>query len=281
MITNQPEEKLKLERRLLHAQKLESLGILACGIAHDINNILAGVMGYADMAEAHLPSLDLVRDDIEMIKKTVQRAADLTRQMLAYSGKGKFVVEPANLSQVVEDSKTILAMCVSKKASVTYDLATNLPTIRADAGQIGQVIMNLVINASEAIEEHGGAISISTDAIQCNTEDLAAMGSATDAPAGLYVRLEVADTGCGMDQQTVDNIFDPFFTTKATGRGLGLAAVHDIVRGHKGAIQVSSGAGKGTTFRVLFSVGGPAAPIVRGVDTGTQARIEEIRGNDV
>jgi CheY-like chemotaxis protein/nitrogen-specific signal transduction histidine kinase len=250
---------LAMERRLLHAQKLESLGVLAGGIAHDFNNILAGIMGYADLSILHLPSMELVRADVEVIKKAAQRAADLTRQMLAYSGNGNLIVAPLSLSQVVEDTKQILAMSVSKKASLTYDLAADLPAIQADAGQIGQVIMNLVINASESLGEQGGVISISTDAIQCSAQDLAAMGCGTDVPVGLYVRLGVADSGCGMDQQTLGKIFEPFFTTKFTGRGLGLAAVYGIVQGHKGALRVSSQPGQGTSFQVLFPAAADAS----------------------
>ena len=178
--------------------------------------------------------------------------------MLAYSGKGKFIVEPVDLSRVVEDSKKMLAMSVSKKATVTYNLTDNLPVIQADAAQMCQVVMNLVINASEALGEHGGVIAVSTNAIRCEAKDLAGMGLGQDLPEGEYVCLEVADTGCGMDEQTLAKIFDPFFTTKFTGRGLGLSGVHGIVRGHKGAIQVSSEPGKGTTFRVLFPASGPS-----------------------
>jgi PAS domain S-box-containing protein len=254
------QERLEMELRLFHAQKLESLGVLAGGIAHDFNNILAGIIGYADLAKAHLSSCELAHEDIEVIKKAAQRAADLTRQMLAYSGKGKFIVEPLNLSQVVEDSKKMLAIMVSKKAAVTYDLASDLPAIRGDAGQIGQILMNFVSNASEALGEQGGAISISTDAIQCSAGELAAMGCEAETPACWYVRLEVADTGCGMEPQTLSKIFDPFFTTKFTGRGLGLAAVHGIVRSHKGAIRVASEPGKGTTFQVLLPVSADALP---------------------
>ena len=266
------QEKLEMERRLLHAQKLESMGILAGGIAHDFNNILAGIMGYADLAMVRLPASEPARADIEVIKKAVQRAADLTRQMLAYSGKGKFIVEPVDLSQVVEDSKKMLAMSVSKKATVTYNLAANLPVIQADASQMRQVVMNLVINASEALGEQGGVIAVSTRYDPCEAKDLAGMGLGQDLPEGLYVCLEVADTGCGMDEQTLAKIFDPFFTTKFTGRGLGLAAVHGIVRGHKGAIQVSSEPGKGTTFRVLFPASGPAAPAARSEPAATPGR---------
>ncbi len=198
-----------------------------------------------------------------MIKKAVERAADLTRQMLAYSGKGKFIVEPVDLSRVVEDNKKMLVMSVSKKARVTYNLTDNLPVIQADAAQMCQVVMNLVINASEALGEQGGVIAVSTNAHLCKAKDLVGMGHGEDLPEGLYVCLEVGDTGCGMDQQTLAKIFDPFFTTKFTGRGLGLAAVHGIIRGHKGAIQVSSEPGKGTTFRVLLPASGPPAAAVQ------------------
>jgi PAS domain S-box-containing protein len=257
------EEKLELERRLLHAQKLESIGILAGGIAHDFNNILAGIMGYADLTLIELPSSEPARANLEVIKKAAQRAADLTQQMLAYAGKGKFVVEPVDLSRLVEDSKKMLAMSVSKKATVTYNLASRLPLIQADAAQLCQVVMNLVINASEALGEQGGVIAVATSAIRCEARDLAGMVVGQDLPEGQYVCLDVADTGCGIDEQTLLKIFDPFFTTKFTGRGLGLAAVHGIVCGHKAAIQVSSEPGKGTTFRVFFPASGTAAPAVR------------------
>ena len=245
------EEKLDMERRLLHAQKLESLGILAGGIAHDFNNILAGIMGYADLVKVQLPESEPARKDIDIIKKAVERAAHLTRQMLAYSGKGKFVVEPVSLSRVVKDMRAMLEMSISKKATLNCNLAPNLPMIEADASQIHQIILNLVINASEALGEDIGVIAISTDAIQCSGTDCAVLGG-DDLREGLYVRLEVTDTGCGMDEETLGKIFDPFFTTKFTGRGLGLAAVHGILRGHKGGIRVTSKLGQGTEFQVLF-----------------------------
>ena len=252
-------EKLDLERSLLHAQKLESLGILAGGIAHDFNNILAGIMGYADLVKLQLPASEPAHNDLDIIKKAVQRAADLTRQMLAYSGKGKFIVEPVNLSRVVKDMRAMLAMSISKKATLNCNLVSDLPMIQADASQIHQIILNLVINASEALGEESGVITISTDTIRCNAKDCAAIGG--DAlQEGLYVRLEVTDTGCGMDEETLAKIFDPFFTTKFTGRGLGLAAVHGILRGHKGGIRVTSEPGNGTTFQVLFpAIETPAA----------------------
>jgi signal transduction histidine kinase/methanogenic corrinoid protein MtbC1 len=247
------------EWQLWHAQKHESLGILAGGIAHDFNNILAGIMGYADLALAELPAGEPVRAHLDVIKKSVRRAADLTRQMLAYSGKGKFIVEPVNLTRCVEDLSRMLEVSISKKAVLKPHLCADLPLIQADASQINQVIMNLIINASEAIGDQAGVISISTDAIQCKSEELEGFGFGQALPEGLYVRLEVADTGCGMDQQTLDKVFDPFFTTKFTGRGLGLAAVQGIVRGHKGAIRVASEPGRGTTFQMLFPASEPVA----------------------
>jgi PAS domain S-box-containing protein len=250
------QEKLEMQRRLLHAQKLESIGILAGGIAHDFNNILAGIMGYADLALLRLSESEPAREDIEVIKNSVRRAADLTRQMLAYAGKGTSYVEPVSLSQVVDDCKKMLTMSLSKKATVTYDLAPDLPATLADASQVYQVVLNLVMNASDALGEQSGTITISTAAIHCRQVDLADVACGSDLREGLYVRLEVTDTGCGMAPETLGKIFDPFFTTKFTGRGLGLASVQGIVLGHQGAIRVVSQPGKGTRFQVLFPASG-------------------------
>ena len=206
-----------------------------------------------------------------MIKKAVQRAADLTRQMLAYSGKGKFIVEPVDLSRVVEDSRKMLVMSVSKKARVTYNLADNLPVIQADAAQMCQVVMNLVINASEALGEQGGVIAVSTNTIRCKAKDLAGMGLGQDLPEGQYVCLEVADTGCGMDEQTLAKIFDPFFTTKFRAGDWVIGGPWHRP-GHKGAIQVSSEPGKGTTFRVFFPACGPSAAAARSEPTTVPVR---------
>lgn len=248
------EENLRLERRFLHAQKLESLGILAGGIAHDFNNILAGILGYADLTLMQLTATESARTNIEVIKKAVRRAADLTRQMLAYSGKGTFLIDAVSLSRVVTDIREMLEISISKKVVLKYDLAPDLPTIEADASQLHQLVLNLVVNASEAIGEQTGVITILTDTIQYSAVDCATVAGENDLRDGLYVRLEVTDTGCGMDERTLETIFDPFFTTKFTGRGLGLAAVQGIVRGHQGAIRVASELGKGTTFQVLLPV---------------------------
>ena len=241
------------ERQRRRAQKLESLGLLASGIAHDLNNILAGIMGYSDLALAELPASEPVRAHIDVIKKAVRRAAELVGQILTYSEQGQ-IDRRAGESQPDRRGLSRLAEVCCKRAILEQNLAADLPVI-AHASQISQVIMNLIINASEALGDLGGVISISTDTIRCSNEDAAHVGLCHNLAEGVYVRLRVIDTGCGMDQQTVAKIFDPFFTTKLAGRGLGLAAVQGIVREHKGAIWVSSEPGKGTVFQLLFPAG--------------------------
>jgi len=241
-----------LRRQMEHGQRLESMGVLAGGIAHDFNNILTAVMGNAAMAERASDPGAPTREYIARIVSASQRAADICQDMLAYSGKGKFVVQPINLSTVVEDLTRLLEVSISKKAVLKYDLAPNLPATEADAAQIQQVIMNLITNASEALGERSGAISIATSVVRADRAYLATTFSDEDLAEGRYVYLEVADTGCGMDAATRDKIFDPFFTTKFTGRGLGMSAVLGIVRGYHGAIKVYSEVGKGTTFKVFL-----------------------------
>lgn len=260
-------ERLEMERRMQHVQKLESLGVLAGGIAHDFNNILVAVLGYADLALLELPARSHVRERIAEIETAAQRAAELCRQMLAYSGRGRFVIEALRLSDLVADTMPLLKASISKKAILNLDLKAGLPPIEGDAIQIRQVLMNLLTNASEAVADLGGVITVSTGAMHCTEEYVARTVVAEGLRAGHYVYLEVSDTGCGMDEETVGRIFEPFFTTKFTGRGLGMAAVLGIVRGHKGAIEICSKVGHGTTFRVLFPAGEgvvPASPPAEG-----------------
>lgn len=246
------EERRHLEKQLLHTQKLESLGVLAGGIAHDFNNILMAVSGNADLALKRINIESPVVENLQNIRQAAARAADLARQMLAYSGKGKFVVENIDLNSLLEEMLPMLRVSISKKAKMRFNLHYPLPSIEADATQIHQVIMNLVINASEAIGAQDGVIDIATGSMTCDPAALTDVWLNGDLVAGTYVYLEIADTGCGMDADTLTRIFDPFFTTKFTGRGLGMAAVMGIVRGHNGAITTHSEVDKGTTFRILF-----------------------------
>ena len=246
------DERLQLERQFEQSQRLESLGVLAGGIAHDFNNILMAVLGYAELAAADLPLGSQAREHVKEISLASHRAADLCRQMLAYSGRGSFATEAIDLRELIDSMVHLLSSSISKKTLLNLNLAKNLPSIMGDASQIDQVIMNLVINASEAIGERSGVITISTGLMECSREYLRETYLDEGLVEGLYVTLEVSDTGIGMDKETCDRLFEPFFSTKFTGRGLGLAAVLGIVRGHKGAIKVYSEPGKGTTFKLLF-----------------------------
>ncbi|MCC6795059.1 MAG: PAS domain S-box protein [Candidatus Hydrogenedentes bacterium] len=245
-------ERVDMQRRLEQTQRLESLGVLAGGIAHDFNNLLLVVLGHADMALTDVPSTSPARENLSQIMQTAKRAAELCRQMLAYSGRGKFVVEALNVDHLISELLHLLQASISKKSVLKLDLVKDLPPMRGDASQLRQILMNLVINASEAIGEDDGVISIATGVAKCSREYLANALADDDLPEGEYVYFEVADTGCGMNQETLGRIFEPFYTTKFTGRGLGLSAVLGIVRGHKGALVASSEPGNGSAFRVLF-----------------------------
>jgi PAS domain S-box-containing protein len=249
---NMIERQRSLEQQMLHAQKLESLGVLAGGIAHDFNNILMAVLGNADLALMRLAPESPAVENLRQIEKAAGQATDLARQMLAYSGKGRFVIEPLNLNSLVEEMLHILKVSISKQAVLRFNYSPHLPTIEADATQVRQILMNLVINASEAIGERSGVIAISTGMMDCDRQYLQGTSLDEELPEGMYVYTEVADTGCGMDKETLSKLFDPFFSTKFTGRGLGMAAVLGIIRGHHGAIKVYSEPDKGTTFKVLF-----------------------------
>lgn len=249
------DEKKRIEEQMLHAQKLESMGVLAGGIAHDFNNILTAIIGNADLALMRLNPESPVLENLQKIEKAAGRAADLAKQMLAYSGKGKFVIESIDINRLVEEMLHMLEVSISKKVVLRLNLYRPLPTVEADATQLRQIIMNLVINASEAIGEKSGIIAITTGCMECDQNYLKNVWLNENLVDGLYIFLEIADTGCGMDKETMVKIFDPFFTTKFTGRGLGMAAVLGIVRGHKGAIKVYSEPGKGSSFKILLPAG--------------------------
>lgn len=245
-------ERQKLEMQVYHSQKLESLGILAGGIAHDFNNLLVGILGNAELAlldmHPNLPSNSF----LEGIRKAAIRASELTNQMLAYSGKRTYTVASINLNDVTSEMTDLLNVSKSANIHLNYSLAPKLPAIKADVTQIRQIIMNLITNASDAIGQERGKISLTTGTMFADHSYLNESFLNDSLEQGTYVFLEVADTGCGMDEEVQARIFDPFFTTKFTGRGLGLAAVLGIIRSHRGAIRVISREGEGTTFRVLF-----------------------------
>jgi len=252
-------------QQLEHTQRLESLGILAGGIAHDFNNLLTAIMGNAAMAERRMETGGNIGAALANIRTSSQRAADLCKQMLAYSGKGSFIVEATDISKLIREMTRLMEVSISKKITVRYALNEDLPLVNADTAQIQQMILNLITNANEAIGEGKGKITFSTGIIQAGRTDLNATLTNEKLPEGEYIYIEVSDTGCGMDNKTIDKMFDPFFTTKFTGRGLGMSAVLGMVHGHHGAIRVNSQPGKGTTFRILLPVN----------DTGSSTQVTE------
>ena len=251
------EDRRQLETQMQQMQKLESLGLLAGGVAHDFNNLLTAVLGNTELALKDLPASAPSREPLGEIRTIACRAADLCRQLLAYSGRGGFVSEPIAPQRIVEEISRILEVSVAAKVRLHFRFADHLPLIVGDPTQIRQVVMNLITNASEAIGDHEGAITLSLSQRQIERGDLRDFVAPTEVAEGTYVELSVTDTGCGMDEATRSRVFEPFFSTKFTGRGLGMAAVLGIVRGHKGAIRVASGVGKGTSVTVLLPAAGP------------------------
>jgi PAS domain S-box-containing protein len=249
----QAEEAHRLfERKLLESQKLESLAVLAGGIAHDFNNILAIILGNVDLARIELPPESSIHALLAPVVGAVQRASGLTQQMLAYSGKGHFLLEQIDLNELLYELREPIRAALGARAQAIYELAPELPRITADPSQIRQAVLNLVINAAEAIGETAGSVTIRAEGQTLEHVDLRDTYLAPDLAAGRYLVLEITDTGAGMDQATLARIFEPFFTTRFMGRGLGLAAVLGIVRGHHGAIRVRSAPGQGSTFTILL-----------------------------
>ena len=233
----------RLEEQIREAQKLESISVLAGGVAHDFNNLLVGILGNASLALEILPPGHRAHELLKDVVSASQMSAALVRQLLAYAGKGRFLIEPVRLPEMVREISRLVRPSIPKSVDLRFDLAGDVPPAPGDTSQLHQLVMNLIINAAEAIGDQPGTIRIGV-----RTRDI----EGGDLAPGRYVALEVQDTGCGMDEKTRLKIFDPFFTTKFTGRGLGLAAVHGIVRGHKGEIRVRTAPGRGTTFEVLI-----------------------------
>jgi PAS domain S-box-containing protein len=250
------------EEALRQAQKLESLGVLAGGIAHDFNNLLSAIGGNLELAQMNMRPEPAAAPFLIKIEKILKRASELTHQMLAYSGKGRIAVKKLSLNQIAEEMPHLLEVSISKRVRLDYRFEAHLPPIEADGAQVQQVIMNLVTNASEAIGDRDGTITLTTglDYLENPQEQVENHGW-TLVP-GLYVTLEVADTGCGMNAETRRKLFDPFFTTKFSGRGLGLSAMLGILKGHNAGIRIRSRAGEGSSFKIFFpaSVTGELPP---------------------
>ena len=269
LVREAEESRRTLEQQMQHAQKFESLGVLAGGIAHDFNNLLVGILGNASIARSEAAAGSALGEVLEDIETAARRAAELTNQLLAYAGKGRFRLEPIQLSALVRETAVLLQSMVSKSATLDLDLPAGLPAVMGDATQLRQVVVNLISNASEALADGEGTIRLRTALRDVDATTLAtAFGDETLRPGPMVV-LEVADSGPGMDAATLARVFDPFFTTKFTGRGLGMAATLGIVRSHNGAMHVASAPGQGTVVRVLFPPGGDVTPPVAG---GSRAR---------
>jgi PAS domain S-box-containing protein len=253
------EERLRhqYQSRLQHAQKLESLGIMAGGIAHDFNNLLASILGYIDLASLDIAQPAEAINHLQAALKSTRKAAELTRAMLTYSGQNRMRLQQCNLSDLLESMGPLMRASISTNCQLVQKLQCDVPLITVDVALVQQVILNLLINASEAIGEDPGVITLSTGVHECNESCIGSIPADNDDfLGGLCVFVKVADTGCGMSETTKSRIFDPFYTTKFTGRGLGLSAALGIVRSHRGAIKVFSSPGEGATFKVLFPVVG-------------------------
>jgi two-component system cell cycle sensor histidine kinase/response regulator CckA len=271
-------ERKRSEQALRETQKLESLGMLAGGIAHDFNNLLTAIMGHLSLVGTQLG--DPGAAHLEQALQAAHRAAHLTRQMLAYSGRGTFVVKPINLSIAVREMLELLAVNIPRSVVMDCRLEDQLPAVQADAAQLQQVIMNLVTNAAEAIGERG-TITVRTHTVCLDAQTIATVYSGQPLVPGVYVSLEVEDTGSGMTPEVMARIFDPFFSTKRPGRGLGLCALQGIIRSHRGGIHLRSQPGGGTTFRVVFPASAvpvtvePAPPRVLGSGRGLVLLVED------
>lgn len=253
------EDQKRSEEALRQRQKLDSIGLLAGGVAHDFNNLLVGIMGGASFALDTLEANHPARPMLEIVVRSSERAAHLTQQLLAYAGKGKTFLEPVSMPRIVHDTCELVRASVPRTIQIVDVKDPGVPVIETNTAQMQQIVMNLVINATEAIGEEGGTVMVRTGSESVERSDAASNVLGYAIAPGDYIFIEVCDSGAGMDEQTLAQIFDPFFTTKFTGRGLGLAAVYGIVRSLSGAIEVSSAPGKGSTFRVLLPARKPHA----------------------
>ncbi len=270
-------ERRKLEEAVRQTQKLESVGVLAAGVAHDFNNVLTAILGNVSLVRRRLA--DVVRDRqlddlLDSAERATNRAAELVQQLLSYAGKGRREMRPVDICQVIHDALAIVRASVSRKIRILRDVPEHCPTVQADVGQLQQLVLNLVLNAAEAIGENHGEVSVRARVRHVPETELSQLYAGFSLLSRPYTEIQVRDTGMGMDERTLERIFDPFFTTKFMGRGLGLAAALGIVRSHGGGIAVQSAPGKGSTFTVLL----PAEQDVDVPLTVSDAVTESARG---
>jgi signal transduction histidine kinase len=246
-------ERRELDRRIQEQQRQESLTVLAGGVAHDFNNLLTGILGNADLLSMKAGNDPAMRKSADAIIIGAQRAADLVSKMLAFAGEGRVIAEMVDLDALVREMHDLLQASVARHCSLEYRSMGSVPPIKVDPTQVRQVVMNLIVNAAEAVDD-GGTVRVSAGTEYLDAAALTGMTFSADAVPGLYAYVQVADNGPGMDHATRARIFDPFFSTKQDGRGLGLAAVQGIVRSHRGALLLTTQPGRGTTFKVWFPV---------------------------
>ena len=264
-------DRLLLERKLLESQKLESLGVLAGGIAHDFNNMLMTILGNTSLVLMDTAPGSPAYQHVRAVETAARRAADLTQQLLAYSGRGAVLQEALSLNDLTKEMAELLHISIGKSVNLCFEFDPDIPAIDVDATQIRQVVMNLIVNASEAIGAERGEIVLRTSQVHLTRQDLDRLRVGQGLEVGDYVRLQVSDTGSGMEPATLERLFDPFFTTKFSGRGLGLAATLGIVKAHRGALDVWSEPGKGTTFDVYL----PVQPATQGTREAPAAKPRE------
>ena len=270
-------QRRELEARMHDAQRLESLGILAGGVAHDFNNLLAAILGNTEFLRERVEADPGLACHVDEIATATERAADLCRQLLAYSGRRPPDRQALDLSRLVEESTQLLGVTVPRRAELVLSLAPGLPAVSADASQLRQVVVNLAVNAAESLKEDSGRVCIRTGLETLDTAALRRLVHGVSLAPGEYVFLDVEDDGCGMSEEVQGRIFDPFFSTKFTGRGLGLAAVRGIVRGHGGAFGIGSAPGVGTRIRAYF----PALPVTAAPQEVSERQPQPWRGSGV
>ncbi|MGC8845616.1 MAG: response regulator [Candidatus Hydrogenedens sp.] len=253
------EEKKQFQKQIQHIQKLESLGVLSSSVAHDFNNYLMAIMGHAELARAEINKPSAIANYLQNIEETIKDAGELCRQLLTFAGKKQQPYQPCNLNHIIKETEHLLKVSISKKILLDFQFDPELPLINGEIGQLRSVLVNLVINASDAIGNRSGVIRIKTGVVDFTESYIRTTWFQEGIEKKKYIYMEVSDNGCGMPPETMSKIFDPFFTTKDTGRGLGLATIMGIIRAHSGTIKVYSEVGKGTTFKLFF-------PAIHGIE---------------